>query len=314
MKSFRYATYLSLTYLGIAGIYIRISSHLAASLARTVDELETMERFKGQVFVIVTGGLLWGLSWFFFSRLQRSAEERARERHALMLVQSKAYAGELAATVAHDFNNLLLVLRSGVDEVAESGGHAVDTTLSEMRIALDGAKNLTERLARAAKGDRAGRQDIHSLASIVTETTCLIRKLPRLSGRTVEVVAPAAAFTLLDPVVVEQIVVNLLLNAADACGKGGTVRLDVGEDAGHVWLVVHDNGPGLPDSEHLAVVEPIRSTKGGLGLGLLSVRACAEAGNGQLTIGRSPLGGARFEVRWPRVDRHSSGLDAHDVA
>jgi two-component system, NtrC family, sensor histidine kinase HydH len=307
VKSFRYAAYLSLSYLVLAGLYIRISSHVAASLARNVSELETIERFKGQVFVLVTGTLLWGLSWFFFSRIQRSNEERARERQALMLVQSKAFAGELAATVAHDFNNLMMVLRSGVDELADREGQSIEpTTISEMRSALDGARNLTERLARTARGERAGRQDVHSLAAIVTQTVRLIRRLPRVSGRTVEVATPSPARTMLDPVVVEQIVVNLLLNAADACGRNGIIRLEVGEDSRHVWLLVHDNGPGLSDSEQMAVFEPFRSTKGGMGLGLLNVRSCAEAGNGTLIVGKSSLGGAKFEVRWPKLNKEQS--------
>jgi len=307
VKSFRYAAYLSVGYLLVAGVYIRVSSHVAANLARNVGELETMERFKGQVFVVVTGALLWGLSWFLFSRIERSNEARAKERQALMLVQSKAFAGELAASVAHDFNNLMMVLRSGVDEIAELPDTSIEpATIREMRDALTGAKNLTERLARTARGERAGRQDVHSLTTLVTETVRLIRKLPRVSGRTVEVVAPSHARTLLDPVVVEQIVVNLLLNAADACGLGGTVRLEVGEDAHHVWLLVHDNGPGLPDSERMAVFEPFRSTKGGMGLGLLSVRACAEASNGKLIVGKSPLGGAKFEVRWQKLEKRPS--------
>jgi signal transduction histidine kinase len=306
VKSLRYASYLSVGYLLVAGVYIRISSHLAANFAKSVEELERIERFKGQAYVVVTATLLWGLSWFLFSRIQRSQEERAKERQALMLVQSKAFAGELAATVAHDFNNLMMVLRSGLDDLAEGTTPALTTTIiSEMRGALDGAKNLTERLARAARGERAERQEVHSLAALVTQTVRLIRRLPRVSGRSVEVITLSPARTMLDPVIVEQIIVNLLLNAADACGVEGTVRLEVGEDAVSVWLHVHDNGPGFPDSESIAVFEPFRSTKGGLGLGLLSVRACAEAGNGRLVVGKSPLGGAKFEVRWPKVARHS---------
>ena len=302
MKPFRYATWLSLSYLIAAGIYIRVSSRVAARLAHNVGELEHMERIKGLVFVAVTGILLWGLSWLFFARLQRSDDERAKGRQALMLVQTKIYAGELAATVAHDFNNLMMVLRSGVDEIANHGDEPIDsTTLHDMRTALDGAKNLTERLARAAKGDRAVRREMISLTQLVTETVWLLRRLPRISGRTLEIEAPSPAQALFDPVIVEQIVVNLLLNAADACGPSGTIRVEVGEDEQSVWLRVHDNGPGLSDSEHIAVLEPFRSTKGGMGLGLLSVRACAEAGSGKLVIDKSPLGGALFEVRWPKT-------------
>jgi signal transduction histidine kinase len=307
VKPFRYAAWLSLSYLVAAGIYIRESSHLAARFAKDVSELEHIESVKGLAFVAITGILLWALSWLLFSRLQRSNEERAKGQQALMLVHSKVYAGELAASVAHDFNNLLMILRSGVDEMAEYGKASTDAeTISEMRKALDGAKNLTERLARAARGDRATRRDVHSLSQLAVDTVRLLRRLPRVADRTVDVIAPAPARTLLDPVVVEQIVVNLLLNAADACGENGEIRVEIGEDEHEVWLSVHDNGPGLSNSEHMAVFEPFKSTKGGMGLGLLSVRACAEAGHGKLIVGKSPLGGALFEVRWPKAEPQSA--------
>jgi signal transduction histidine kinase len=302
VKPFRYAAWLSLSYLIAAGVYIRESSHLAARFAKDIGELEHIERVKGLAFVAITGIFLWALSWLFFSRLQRSNEERAKGQQALMLVQSKIYAGELAATVAHDFNNLLMVLRSGVDEAAEHGKVIDAETIDEMRTALDGARNLAERLARAARGERATRREAHSLAQLVADTVRLLRRLPRVTHRVVDVVVQSPAQALLDPVIVEQIVVNLLLNAADACGENGTIRIEIGENERDVWLSVHDNGPGLSDSENMAVFEPFKSTKGGMGLGLLSVRACAEAGNGKLIVGKSPLGGAMFEVRWPRAE------------
>jgi signal transduction histidine kinase len=77
--------------------------------------------------------------------------------------------------------------------------------------------------------------------------------------------------------------------------------VEVGENDSAVWLIVEDNGPGLPDSQAMAVFQPFRSTKsGGLGLGLLSVRASTEAGNGKLEVNKSELGGARFQITWPK--------------
>jgi signal transduction histidine kinase len=302
LKSFRYATWLALGYFLLAGVYIRVSGRIAAGLSHNVQELERLERIKGSAFVVVTALLLWGLAWVLFSQLQRSNDERNKGQQALMLVQSKAYAGELAASVAHDFNNLLMILRSAIEEAEDTGGALDSVTLQEMKVALDGAKNLTARLARAARGDRESRREHLSLSTIVTDTARLLRRLPRLEERKLDILTPGEARASLDPVLVDQILVNLLLNAADACGKSGYIRVEVGETNDQVWLSVDDNGPGLPDSQALAVFEPFRTTKsGGLGLGLLSVRASAEASNGILAVSKSNLGGARFQITWPKA-------------
>ncbi len=302
MKSFRYATWLALGYLLVAGVYIRISGRIAAGLARNVQELERLERIKGSAFVVVTALLLWGLAWAIFSQLQRSNDELNKGQQALMLVQSKTYAGELAASVAHDFNNLLMILRAAIEEAEDADGRLDPVALKEMKIALDGAKNLTARLARAARGDRASRRDLLSLSIIVADTTRLLRRLPRLAERRLDIVTSCEARASLDPVLVDQILVNLLLNAADACGRDGHIRVEVGENDHEVWLTVEDNGPGLPDSQAMAVFEPFRTTKsGGLGLGLLSVRASAEASEGIIAVSTSELGGAKFQVTWTKL-------------
>jgi signal transduction histidine kinase len=304
VKSIRYATWLALGYLLVAGLYIRVSGRIAAHLARDLTELERLEHIKGSAFVVLTAVLLWVLAWRLFSRLQRSNDERIQSQQTLMLVQSKAFAGELAASVAHDFNNLLLVLGAAIDVADETGGAFDATTLEEMKAALEGAKSLTARLARAARGDRAGRRESLSLSKSVKETTKLVRRLPRLAVKQLELVALTEARASLDPVLIDQILVNLLLNAADACGRQGHVRVEVGENDAQVWLMVEDNGPGLSDSQIPALFEPFRSTKsGGLGLGLLSVRASAEAGDGVVALGKSALGGAKFQVTWPKQAR-----------
>lgn len=302
-----YATWLAGAYLCVAGSYILISGWLAAAVAHDVAELARLEHIKGIAFVFVTGALLWFISWLMFDRLKRANAARATDRQALMLVQSKAYAAELAASVAHDFNNLLLVVGFGLDEItAASESPPNPHLLAEMRQALDAARNLTERMARAARGQREIRRDHHSLTTLVTDTVHLVKRLPRMRGRNIEIQARALARALLDPIVVEQIVVNLLLNAADATTAGGTITVKIEEDDASVQLVVEDDGPGLRDSQIMEVLQPFNSTKaGGLGLGLLSVRFSAEATQGKLTIDRSTHGGARFAVRWAKPDQSS---------
>lgn len=295
-----YASLLAGAYLVVAAAYIVVSGWIAAAVARDVEELEHIEHVKGIAFVLITGGLLWAVSWMMFARLQRANVDHARDRQALMLVQSKAYAAELAAAVAHDFNNLLLVVGFELDELVDHLGPDADPrTFAEMRRTLEAAKGLTERMAQAARGRREIRQDRLALGTLVSDTVHLVKRLPRVRGRNVQLEVKTSARALLDPVVVEQIVVNLLLNAADATEPRGVIRVMVDELESTVRLAVEDDGPGLDEQQIKEVLKPFHTTKpNGLGLGLLSVRSCAEASQGKLTVDRSPLGGARFTVAW----------------
>ena len=301
--TFRYATWLTAGYLFVGSTYILVSSRFAAAVANDLLELEYIEHVKGIVFVAVTGALLWGVSLGLFRRLAQAHESHALERRALTLVHSKAYAAELAAAVAHDFNNLLMVIHAGLDEMAESDVRRPDPAMLEaMNKAVLSAQALTSRMARAARGERSSRREVYCLSDLVDDTVGLLRRMPRLRDREIQIVSNSRGIVLLDAVLVEQILVNLLLNASDAVGRNGRIRVDVTEDDTHVSLDVHDNGAGVPDSMLQGVFEPFSSTKEtGLGLGLLSVRASVDASEGKLSVYRSPMGGAQFQVRWPKA-------------
>lgn len=302
LKPFRYAALLSGGYALVSAAYIVISGRLAALAAHTVVGLEHIERLKGIAFVATTAILLLGMSWYLFSRLAAVLRERTLDRQAMMLVQRKAFAGELAAAIAHDFNNLLMVVRAGVEELKRSTTGPVETGLIEdIHSALDSGKVLTLRLAATARGQRIVRMDPHVLTELVSETTLLLRRLPRLRGRTVDLrVQPVTALPM-DSALVEQIVVNLVLNAADAAGPHGRVEVGVREEPAVIVLEIHDSGPGLPPGTERRIFDPFFSSKaGGLGLGLLSVRAAAEAHGATIVTGRSPLGGALFAIHFPK--------------
>jgi signal transduction histidine kinase len=108
-----------------------------------------------------------------------------------------------------------------------------------------------------------------------------------------------------------QMIVNLLLNACDATPAGGTVRLslrlagtggDHPGDAGRVALVVEDSGPGIAPAAREQIFEPFFTTKAqGSGLGLSIVHAVVAQHGGSISVGASPLGGARFVVELPRA-------------
>ena len=96
---------------------------------------------------------------------------------------------------------------------------------------------------------------------------------------------------------IQETLLNLVLNAADATGGRGRIEVRSFEEDGAHVLEVHDDGPGVPLDIREEVFRAFFTTKAdGNGLGLLSVRACAELHGGTAEIGDSPLGGACFRV------------------
>jgi two-component system sensor histidine kinase HydH len=101
-----------------------------------------------------------------------------------------------------------------------------------------------------------------------------------------------------------QVLMNLSLNALDAAGTSGTVRLSCERDAEHPdWVLLHvdDTGPGVPEDAQPRLFEPFFTTKAnGSGLGLSISNAIVSQHGGRISVARGPLGGARFTVHLPR--------------
>jgi two-component system NtrC family sensor kinase len=109
----------------------------------------------------------------------------------------------------------------------------------------------------------------------------------------------------------EEVVVNLLMNAVDACGPGGTVQVRARQADGDILISVEDSGPGVPPAEAEAVFEPFFTTKAagkGTGLGLPVARRIVEACGGELLLERGSLSGACFVVRVP-ISEHAREVE-----
>jgi len=137
---------------------------------------------------------------------------------------------------------------------------------------------------------------------LVAEAAALFRKDPRFEGVRVEAQGPPSlppAF--MDPDQIQRLLLNLLINAADAQGGKGTIviRLEGGEDT---WsLEVLDEGPGIDPSIRHQIFQPFFSTKKqGSGLGLALARQSALAHAGSLRAAQNPQGGSVFILELPR--------------
>ena len=249
---------------------------------------------------------------------ERAAAESQKElEDKLRQAQKLESIGRLAGGVAHDFNNRLLVimgyvelLKRGVHGDAELESHA-DVVLASARRAAD----LTHQLLAYGRRQVLRPRSL-DLNGVVDR---LRRMLERVIGESVELVTVLGAKDpmLADPGQVEQVLMNLVLNARDAMPGGGRITIQTSdvtlgkeaasldlEPGAYVSLTVEDTGPGVPEAIRRRIFEPFFTTKEvgkGTGLGLAMVEGIARQSGGAVSVGSSEAGGAAFRVLLPRA-------------
>lgn len=112
---------------------------------------------------------------------------------------------------------------------------------------------------------------------------------------------------LLNRTLLEEAVLNLLINAAQAGGPAGQMEVRLITEPAVAMLEIHDSGPGVPDDIAKDIFEPCFTTKpDGSGIGLLAVKAFAASCRADVSVGRSLLGGALFQLRIPMQNQPSN--------
>jgi two-component system sensor histidine kinase HydH len=224
--------------------------------------------------------------------------ELARNRQALVVAERRALSGIFAAAVAHDINNTLSVFHGGLDELAAAGP---SEPVRHMQVALDGLQKMTAQLLQASRDNGHTELLDSDLAAIVRDAVSFGRIHSRIRHCRIEEKVLEAASCHAHPSLLRQMVLNLLLNAAEATGGKGRILVTLEASAsGGYSLSVGDDGPGVPPEYRERLFQPFFTTKtSGTGLGLLSVKAAAQAHGGSVEYATSELGGACFRVLFP---------------
>jgi signal transduction histidine kinase len=288
----------------------------------TVGEEVAVEAMRSGARDYVLKGNLVRLPPAIERELEQAASRRERRRleDEVRQMQKIEAIGRLAGGVAHDFNNLLTAINGFADLVLERLDPAdpAHGEVREIRRAGERASDLTRQLLAF------GRRQV--LAPQVLDLGALVRgmqpMLRRLIGEDVELVAFIAddpALVRADPGQLEQVVLNLAINARDAMPTGGRLTIEVqpiafdgpvaerhlGLEAGrYVQLAVTDTGVGMDDVTRAHVFEPFFTTKPpgqGTGLGLSTVWGIVRQSGGQVWFYSEPGVGTAFKLYFPLV-------------
>ncbi len=235
------------------------------------------------------------------ARAQQSARERDEALRRSIQGQKMELVGNLTSGIAHDFNNLLTVM-CNVSELLRIEGEAQPPSVASLLDDLDEATSratlMTGQLLALGRAPVTGAETID--LSLVVKG--LARMLPRLLGSSVrlEVDAPEPAFVEASPAGLQQIVLNLAVNAKEALPDGGRIEISVRAGDDFVSLVTEDTGIGMDEATQARIFEPFFTTKSsGTGLGLATVRELVSRYGGVIEV-KSELGeGSRFELRFP---------------
>ena len=243
------------------------------------------------------------LGWVEDVTQQKRLEEELRQSQKMELL------GQLAGGIAHDFNNIMTGILCSADfllhalepksPLREEAEQVIESTRK--------ASSLTGRLLSMSRERKLNRAPVDVRAQIASMVPLLSRILGarhplRFDGPLV------GAFIDADPNELEQILINLVVNARDALPEGGPivvrVTLEEGERAPQVVLSVEDHGIGMTEVVQAEIFRPFFTTKPdgrGTGLGLAYVQRMVEAFGGTIAVESAPGKGSRFTIRFPAL-------------
>jgi signal transduction histidine kinase len=297
----------------------------------TVSQLASWWTVRNTLGVLASMSALMAmvLGWVFM--LQRRVNHQTAQIAARLesekllqtqLAQSQKLesVGRLAGGVAHDFNNLLTVI-NGYSELALSRLAEADplrAPLDQIRRAGERAASLTQQLLGFSRKQIIQPKPV-DLNAVVTDARGMLRPLlgELIAVRTL--LEPKLGSVVADPGQIEQILVNLAVNAHDAMPRGGiltieTRNLTIDKHARdkrslapgqYVMLRIADTGEGMSEDVRQHIFEPFFTTKErgkGTGLGLATVYGIVKQNGGSIEVESAVGAGTSFEICWPRVD------------
>jgi PAS domain S-box-containing protein len=258
------------------------------------------------------------------THLKHAESQRAQLQEKMLEAQKLESLGVLAGGIAHDFNNLLAVILGNASLAkfgAPPGDTAIALSLTQIETAARRASDLCRQMLAYAGHGTLARERLN-LSTVINHTTELLRLSISKAATLHFDLQPDTPWIEADRSQLQQIVMNLVINASESLGTaGGTIRLATGR--GHVnlddlvnavhrpekiagefaWLDVSDTGCGMTAETRAKIFEPFFTTKfTGRGLGLAAVLGIVRAHHGIFIVRSEPGRGSTFRIYFPAAD------------
>ena len=251
---------------------------------------------------------------------ERKLAEEKRQELEIQLRQSQKMeaVGQLAGGIAHDFNNYLTVILGNVEMLMRQADTENGPRLAEIGRAARRSAELTQQLLAVSR-KQVLLPIVLDLNAVIRDSSRLLR---RVLGEDVSIEMNCAedlGHIQVDPGQLEQVILNLAVNARAAMPEGGELAIETADvfldsesaerrgevrPGRYVMLVVSDNGSGMDEETRLQIFEPFFTTKAaGSGLGLSTVQGIVAQSGGAIDVSSAPGEGTTLRIYLPRVDR-----------
>ncbi|MBZ5655578.1 MAG: response regulator [Acidobacteriia bacterium] len=255
----------------------------------------------------------------------RTLEQQLRQAQKMEAV------GRLAGGIAHDFNNLLMVISGYSEFLLERVGSdpRLRGPAQQISNATQRATSLTRQLLAFSRKQMLAPK-VLDLNEVVSEN---LKMLTRMIGEDIDLVmvpGPAIGAVRADPGQIDQVIMNLAVNARDAMPDGGKLTIETAnvsldenfarthaplQPGDYVMLAISDTGIGMDLETQSRIFEPFFTTKGakGTGLGLSTVYGIVKQSGGFIFVDSQPQRGTAFRAYFPRVDAREEPAAVHDT-
>jgi two-component system NtrC family sensor kinase len=236
--------------------------------------------------------------------IARNITQERQLQQQLLQSAKLAAVGKLAAGVAHEINNPLTGVLAYAEDLLEEAAPDDERRTDYEVIVRETlrCRDIVRNLLDFARQDDPHIQTI-DLNDVIDKSLVLIERLPRFQDIEIQRrPAPEPLLVAADSRQLQQVVLNLIINANDAMNQKGTITITSGssDDGRHHFLSVMDTGPGVPETLRDRIFEPFFSTKATSGLGLAVSWGIVERHGGRIEVGDNPNEGAEFRILLPR--------------
>ncbi|NJL18898.1 MAG: hypothetical protein HC901_00835, partial [Bdellovibrionaceae bacterium] len=223
------AAVFTVVYVVIFGAYIVVSGFIAGKLAGTIQHLQGIEIAKGLLFILLTGTLFFLVNYGLLTRLHRQTRKLLEQENAIIMVERRALAALRASTIAHDLNNVLMCLTGLMAELKKrEGGEELSQIMREgVERGIESVTQMSKRMVALSRPESQSQRELLDMRVALSDLVKLSQSHPDVRSCKVAVAeVPAVRLELIQPLL-DVAVMNLLINAAQATGRGGRIELAV---------------------------------------------------------------------------------------